>query len=88
MEGHKVTVGVACSVIAAALIIVQGVVAIVYGETLIFMTFGAQALLGAGLEIGLTGIFGTVIGVCVLGGAYVTSASGLRIIGGIVVIIF
>jgi hypothetical protein len=88
MEGHKMTLGVACAFIAAVVVIIQGVVAIVYGETLIFMTFQAQALLGIGLGIGLTGIFGTIIGVCLLGGAYVSSSNGLQIIGGIVVIIF
>lgn len=86
----RVTIAVVLSIIAAVLVIGQGVVLLVYGEITSFLTLqsATKPTFTFGLSIGLIGIFGIIVGVCILAGMYLMSSPGLKDIGAIVVLIF
>jgi hypothetical protein len=89
-EGHKVTAGVVSSSIGGVVILVQGLLIFLYGQSLAFATLETetQPTLPFGLDIQLLGLFGIIVGICILGGAYLISSDGLQIIGSVVVLIF
>ncbi len=73
------------------MILVQGVLILLNGEFSIFYTLNAELqpvvpLVGLGIE--LLGVFGIVIGIAILGGAFLIFNPGFEVIGGIVVLIF
>jgi hypothetical protein len=88
MEGRKITPGVIFSAIGGSIIIIQGVLVLLYGESLIYFALESQMQTTLGLDVGLTGAFGIIIGICVLGGSYLISWYGFQTIGGVVVIVF
>jgi hypothetical protein len=89
-EGHKLTLGVIFSVVGAGLILVQSVLVLIFGETVTFtgLQSGVGPTTSFGLGIQLAGIFGIIIAIFILGGAWLVSTPGFEIIGGIVILIF
>jgi len=88
---RRATAGSFFSAAGGAVIIVQSVLILLYGEFSIFWTLTTELqpeVPYVGLGIGLLGIFGIVIGIAMLGGAFLIFNPGFEIIGGVVVLIF
>ena len=90
MEGHRVTFAVVLAIVGGILVLAQGIDLLVSGEISTFFTLqsGAGSAFPFGLGIGLTGIFGIVVGVCMLAGVYLMSSPPLRDIGAVILLIF
>ena len=87
---NRATAGAVFSAIGGVVVLVQGLLILLYGEASTFLALESEpGPTGPfGLGMGLIGIFGIVIGMGILGGAYLIYTPGFEVIGGIVVLIF
>jgi len=90
MEGHRITAGVVFSTIGGVSVLLQGVLILLVGEDIVFVELESmlKPAIPLGIGTGLVGIFGIIVGMCILGGAFLVSTDDVPVIGGVVVLCF
>lgn len=74
--------------VGGVLVLVQGIALLVYSEILTYsILWNSPSMLPFGLTVTAIAIFGIIVGICVLGGAYLMSTRFFKIVGGLVVLI-
>lgn len=80
----RATIGFALSLVAALIILAQGIVRIFRGEVVTFL--GRRIL--AGLALQVVGVIAIIFGILILIGAFLIYSLGKETFGGIIVLVF
>jgi hypothetical protein len=84
----RATIGFAFSLVAALIILAQGIVRIFRGEALALLSDELRRRILAGLALQVVGVIAIIFAIMILGGAYFIYNSGKETVGGIIVLVF
>lgn len=84
----KITPAVVISAIGGAIVLIQGLWILLYGESFALNAGATVSSLSFGLNKEALGVWGIIVGASMLVGAFLIATSVFRIIGAVVVIIF
>lgn len=83
------TAGVVVSIIGGAIVLIQGIAVLIYGESLSYsIIFNASGAITAGLSVVADGLFALIVGAFMIGGAYLMASNYFKMLGAVIVLIF
>jgi hypothetical protein len=89
VKPKRASIGFVISLVAAVLILAQGVVRIFRGEAIVFLgSEGLRRRVLAGLTLQVVGVIAIVFAILILLGAILIYSPGKETVGGIIVLVF